>query len=65
MITRIENLDDEAKQVLLDTLKQAKRSVPVLGITGTGGSGKSSLTDEMISRFFEKISRHKNWYRVC
>ena len=38
MITRIENLDDEAKQVLLDTLKQAKRSVPVLGITGTGGS---------------------------
>jgi isobutyryl-CoA mutase len=25
--------------------------VPVLGITGTGGSGKSSLTDEMIRRF--------------
>jgi methylmalonyl-CoA mutase len=28
-----------------------KRSVPVLGITGTGGSGKSSLTDELIRRF--------------
>jgi methylmalonyl-CoA mutase len=27
------------------------RSVPVLGITGTGGSGKSSLTDEIIRRF--------------
>jgi len=26
------------------------RSVPVLGITGTGGSGKSSLTDELIRR---------------
>ncbi|HWH46755.1 MAG TPA: fused isobutyryl-CoA mutase/GTPase IcmF, partial [Burkholderiales bacterium] len=26
-------------------------SVPVLGITGTGGSGKSSLTDELIRRF--------------
>jgi methylmalonyl-CoA mutase len=26
-------------------------SVPVLGITGTGGSGKSSLTDEIIRRF--------------
>jgi methylmalonyl-CoA mutase len=26
------------------------RSVPVLGITGTGGSGKSSLTDEVIRR---------------
>ena len=25
--------------------------VPVLGITGTGGSGKSSLTDELIRRF--------------
>ncbi|MFI5586931.1 fused isobutyryl-CoA mutase/GTPase IcmF [Amycolatopsis sp. NPDC051758] len=27
------------------------REVPVLGITGTGGSGKSSLTDELIRRF--------------
>jgi methylmalonyl-CoA mutase len=29
----------------------AKRTVPVLGITGTGGSGKSSLTDELVRRF--------------
>jgi methylmalonyl-CoA mutase len=29
----------------------AGRSTPVLGITGTGGSGKSSLTDELIRRF--------------
>ncbi len=27
------------------------RQVPVLGITGTGGSGKSSLTDELLRRF--------------
>ncbi|PWV60189.1 fused isobutyryl-CoA mutase/GTPase IcmF [Plasticicumulans acidivorans] len=27
------------------------RSAPVLGITGTGGAGKSSLTDELIRRF--------------
>lgn len=27
------------------------RSIPVLGITGTGGAGKSSLTDEIIRRF--------------
>ena len=27
-----------------------KRTVPVLGITGTGGSGKSSLTDELLRR---------------
>ncbi len=29
----------------------ALRRVPVLGITGTGGAGKSSLTDELIRRF--------------
>ena len=28
----------------------ASRAVPTLGITGTGGSGKSSLTDELIRR---------------
>ena len=28
----------------------AGRNVPVLGITGTGGSGKSSLTDELVRR---------------
>jgi methylmalonyl-CoA mutase len=27
-----------------------QRSTPVLGITGTGGSGKSSLTDELVRR---------------
>jgi len=29
----------------------AKHIVPVIGITGTGGAGKSSLTDEIILRF--------------
>ncbi|OLT13148.1 methylmalonyl-CoA mutase [Pseudonocardia sp. CNS-139] len=28
-----------------------RRAVPVLGVTGTGGSGKSSLTDELVRRF--------------
>src|SRR5205823_9882416 len=28
----------------------SSRTVPVLGITGTGGSGKSSLTDELVRR---------------
>jgi methylmalonyl-CoA mutase len=36
---------------LPDTFDQAGRHVPVLGITGTGGSGKSSLTDELVRRF--------------
>ncbi|NKY89157.1 fused isobutyryl-CoA mutase/GTPase IcmF [Nocardia veterana] len=36
----------------LDRLRAAAtgRTVPVLGITGTGGSGKSSLTDELVRR---------------
>jgi methylmalonyl-CoA mutase len=29
----------------------ARGDVPVLGITGTGGAGKSSLTDELVRRF--------------
>ena len=30
---------------------EARTDVPVLGITGTGGAGKSSLTDEVVRRF--------------
>jgi methylmalonyl-CoA mutase len=38
---------------LLEELRvaAARRATPALGITGTGGSGKSSLTDELIRRF--------------
>ena len=36
------------KQILA---RASTKSVPVLGVTGTGGSGKSSLTDELIRRF--------------
>ncbi|MFE9644973.1 fused isobutyryl-CoA mutase/GTPase IcmF [Streptomyces sp. NPDC006365] len=35
----------------LARLRESARVVPVLGITGTGGSGKSSLTDELVRRF--------------
>ncbi|MBI4934235.1 MAG: methylmalonyl-CoA mutase family protein [Actinobacteria bacterium] len=40
-------------QHLLGELARAAgtRAVPVVGITGTGGSGKSSLTDELLRRF--------------
>ncbi len=42
-------LDDE----LSAQIRQSAQSIntPVLGITGTGGAGKSSLTDELINRF--------------
>jgi isobutyryl-CoA mutase len=37
----------------LQTLRDAAKAIttPTLGITGTGGAGKSSLTDELIRRF--------------
>jgi len=34
-----------------EKLPQPERTIPVLGITGTGGAGKSSLTDELVRRF--------------
>ncbi|PSQ99674.1 MAG: methylmalonyl-CoA mutase, partial [Bacteroidetes bacterium QS_9_68_14] len=33
------------------TLNSESRTTPVLGITGTGGAGKSTLTDELVRRF--------------
>ncbi|MFA5941228.1 MAG: fused isobutyryl-CoA mutase/GTPase IcmF [Sinimarinibacterium sp.] len=55
VITALENssnggnaYDDAAKQAIRDAA--AKATTPVLGITGTGGAGKSSLTDELVLR---------------
>ncbi|UOQ46387.1 methylmalonyl-CoA mutase family protein [Halobacillus salinarum] len=39
--------------------KMTDKKVPVLGITGTGGAGKSSLTDELIRRFINEIPDKK------
>lgn len=51
LITALTN-DDLPKALRKDIIDTAKQqSIPVLGITGTGGSGKSSLTDELIRRF--------------
>ncbi|MEP1742417.1 MAG: methylmalonyl-CoA mutase family protein [Kangiellaceae bacterium] len=52
LISAAENFPDATQ----DLLKQVKQkadasSTPVLGITGTGGAGKSSLVDELVRRF--------------
>jgi methylmalonyl-CoA mutase len=39
--------------------KIGKRKTPVIGITGTGGAGKSSLTDELILRILNDL-KHIN-----
>ena len=53
LITAIER--DELSESDLNSLREQAQfltnTVPVLGITGTGGAGKSSLTDELIRRF--------------
>ncbi len=53
LITAIERdeLSSEQQSALREQAQFLSATVPVLGITGTGGAGKSSLTDELIRRF--------------
>ncbi|TRZ74677.1 MAG: methylmalonyl-CoA mutase [Bacteroidetes bacterium] len=52
LITAAENFPEVTKPVLEKIEKLAVKSkIPVLGITGTGGAGKSSLVDEVVRRF--------------
>jgi methylmalonyl-CoA mutase len=51
MITQLERGLLDERDVAALRADAATRTVPVLGITGTGGSGKSSLTDELVRRF--------------
>ncbi|MEK5214510.1 fused isobutyryl-CoA mutase/GTPase IcmF [Psychrobacillus sp. FSL H8-0487] len=44
---------------MLGQAKELSKSTPVLGITGTGGAGKSSLTDELIRRFLQELPDKK------
>ncbi|MEW8969857.1 fused isobutyryl-CoA mutase/GTPase IcmF [Mesobacillus jeotgali] len=44
-----------AVESLMEKVKTMSKAVPVVGITGTGGAGKSSLTDELIRRFINEI----------
>ena len=50
LISIAENKHQEFKQ-LFSPLEKLKKHIPVLGITGTGGSGKSSTVDELVRRF--------------
>ena len=50
LITALEN--QKADDALMTSIRAeaGNKTIPVLGITGTGGAGKSSLTDELIRR---------------
>lgn len=48
--------DDAALQKLRKEWRMQSTVVPVIGITGTGGAGKSSVTDEILNRFLASFA---------
>ncbi|GAA0468889.1 fused isobutyryl-CoA mutase/GTPase IcmF [Alkalibacillus silvisoli] len=54
LITHVEN-GSVSSDELNNLLNIDGANIPVLGITGTGGAGKSSLTDELIRRFVNEV----------
>ncbi len=60
LISAAENYPEHSKELLDQIRKEAdKKSIPVLGITGTGGAGKSSIIDEFINRFLSDFPDKK------
>lgn len=52
LISAAENYPEQSQDMLKEVHKMAaKVDTPILGITGTGGAGKSSLVDELVRRF--------------
>ena len=57
IISAAENCPTQHSRCLSKIKNLAKKSsIPVLGITGTGGAGKSSLVDELVRRFITDFS---------
>lgn len=58
-ITVAENFPEQAEQFLEEVKKLiGTKKIPVLGITGTGGAGKSSLVDELVRRYIHDFEKN-------
>lgn len=56
-ISAVENQTADAERIMREVEAHISTSqTPVLGITGTGGAGKSSLVDELVRRFLLDFS---------
>jgi len=53
LVERLDELPPSLREALQERIRTASAdaAVPVIGFTGTGGSGKSSLVDEIVHRF--------------
>jgi methylmalonyl-CoA mutase len=59
LITIAEESVGKGNAIFQSLSERVKEAAPVLGITGTGGAGKSSLTDELIRRFLHEFKEMK------
>lgn len=60
LISAAENFPEKHSELIAQVRQMATTSkTPVLGITGTGGAGKSSLVDELVRRFLIDFSDKK------
>ncbi len=60
VISAAENFPEESKTILAQVRKEASgKNIPVIGITGTGGAGKSSIIDEFVNRFLSEFKDKK------
>ena len=58
-ITVAENFPEEAENFLKEVKQMiGTKHIPVLGITGTGGAGKSSLVDELVRRYIHDFKNN-------
>ena len=58
-ITLLESFPDQHREDLRQRTAALDCTPPVLGITGTGGAGKSSLIDELLRRFLLDFPEHR------